>query len=243
MCREVCILPSGGVSSLPAAFLINQLLDVMQKQRKDVVPSCTVHPSEQLLYCESCDLVFCQQCEISVLKLQSFKNNFLPLNVLCLKFFYFDISSQKCTQHTVIPLSIALKRMSEIVVYRAKGRLRALDQAHVCVSQEIEQLDKNVDKILDQINCTFQEVTNTIENRRRDLIESVRIRRDEKRKVLKDQIEAITDEKKKLVKVIFMLLLGCFFYTKFPIFIPFSDVIFRICFLFSVLSYLQKIHC
>ncbi|KIH43533.1 hypothetical protein ANCDUO_26460 [Ancylostoma duodenale] len=46
--------------------------------------------------------------------------------------------------------------MSEIVVYRAKGRLRALDQAHECVSQEIDQLDKNVDKILDQINSTFQ---------------------------------------------------------------------------------------
>ncbi|KIH49258.1 hypothetical protein ANCDUO_20668, partial [Ancylostoma duodenale] len=45
------------------------------------------------------------------------------------------------------------------------------------------------------------EVSNTVENRRRDLIESVRVRRDEKRKVLKDQIEAITDEKKKLAKV------------------------------------------
>ncbi|VDP35230.1 unnamed protein product [Heligmosomoides polygyrus] len=44
------------------------------------------------------------------------------------------------------------------------------------------------------------EVSNTVENRRRDLIESVRVRRDEKRKVLKDQIEAITDEKKKLAK-------------------------------------------
>ncbi|PIO67382.1 hypothetical protein TELCIR_10871, partial [Teladorsagia circumcincta] len=111
MCREVCVLPAGGVHALPAAFLINQLLDVMQ------------------------------------------------------------------------------------------GRLRALDQAHVCVSQEIEQLDKNVDKIVDQINGTFQEVSNTVENRRRDLIESVRVRRDEKRKVLKDQIEAITDEKKKLAKM------------------------------------------
>ncbi|ETN83072.1 hypothetical protein NECAME_01871, partial [Necator americanus] len=30
MCREVCVLPAGGVSGLPAAFLINQLLDVMQ---------------------------------------------------------------------------------------------------------------------------------------------------------------------------------------------------------------------
>ncbi|RCN29086.1 hypothetical protein ANCCAN_25162, partial [Ancylostoma caninum] len=45
------------------------------------------------------------------------------------------------------------------------------------------------------------EVSNTVENRRRDLIESVRVRRDEKRKVLKDQIEAITDEKKKLAKI------------------------------------------
>ncbi|KAK6026592.1 hypothetical protein OSTOST_07428 [Ostertagia ostertagi] len=47
----------------------------------------------------------------------------------------------------------------------------------------------------------MNEVSNTVENRRRDLIESVRVRRDEKRKVLKDQIEAITDEKKKLAKI------------------------------------------
>ncbi|WKY01242.1 hypothetical protein Q1695_015330 [Nippostrongylus brasiliensis] len=175
MCREVCALPAGGVSALPASFLINQLLDVMQKQRKDVVPSCSVHPNEQLLYCECCDLVFCQECQSSVI-------------------------NKKCTQHTVVPFSIALKRMSEIVLYRAKGRLRALDIAHVSVSQEIEQLDKNVDKIVDQINVTFQEVSNAVESRRRDLIDSVRVRRDEKRKVLKDQIEAITDEKKKLSK-------------------------------------------
>uniref|UniRef100_A0A1I7XT29 Tripartite motif-containing protein 2 n=1 Tax=Heterorhabditis bacteriophora TaxID=37862 RepID=A0A1I7XT29_HETBA len=90
--------------------------------------------------------------------------------------------------------------MSEIVVYRAKGQLRVLDQAHASVTQEIDHLDKNVDRIVDQINGTFQEVSNIVENRRRDLIESVRVRRDEKRKVLKDQIENIADEKKKLAK-------------------------------------------
>ena len=47
----------------------------------------------------------------------------------------------------------------------------------------------------------FQEVSNLVENRRRELIEGVRQRRDEKRKVLKDQIEVISDEKKKLEKV------------------------------------------
>ncbi|VDO26081.1 unnamed protein product [Haemonchus placei] len=174
----LCPLSKDVISHVPKSYTftahVNNLF-FFQKQRKDVIPSCTVHPTEQLLYCECCDLVFCQQCQTSVI-------------------------NKKCTQHTVIPFSIALKRMSEIVVYRAKGRLRALDQAHVCVSQEIEQLDRNVDKIVDQINGTFQEVSNTVENRRRDLIESVRVRRDEKRKVLKDQIEAITDEKKKLAK-------------------------------------------
>ncbi|KIH50894.1 hypothetical protein ANCDUO_19024 [Ancylostoma duodenale] len=43
-----------------------------------------------------------------------------------------------------------------ITLDEIQGRLRALDQAHECVSQEIDQLDKNVDKILDQINSTFQ---------------------------------------------------------------------------------------
>ncbi|PAV66137.1 hypothetical protein WR25_07292 isoform G [Diploscapter pachys] len=175
LCRDVCVIPAGGVASFPGAFIINKLLDVMQKQRKDVVPSCAVHPSSELSYCECCDLVFCQSCQASLI-------------------------NKKCTQHTVIPFSIALKRMSEIVVYKAKGRLKALEQAHETVTQEIEQLDQNVDKILEQINTTFQEVSSIVENRRRDIIESVRVRRDDKRKVLKDQIEAITDEKKKLEK-------------------------------------------
>lgn len=46
--------------------------------------------------------------------------------------------------------------MSEIVVYRAKGRLRALDDAHVTVNREIVQLDGNVDKIVEQINAAIQ---------------------------------------------------------------------------------------
>ncbi|CAP27267.2 Protein CBR-NHL-3 [Caenorhabditis briggsae] len=175
LCREICAIPHGGVIAFPAAFFINQLLDVMQRQRKDVVPSCSNHPSDQLLYCETCDLVFCEHCQSSVI-------------------------NKKCDEHTVVPLSIAIKRMSEIVVYRAKGRLRALDDAHVAVNKEIVHLDGNVDKIVEQINAAIQEVSNLVENRRRVLIETVRVRRDEKRKVLKDQLEVIQDEKKKLQK-------------------------------------------
>ena len=61
---------------------------------------------------------------------------------------------------------------------------------------------------------TLQEVSSIVENRRRDIIESVRVRRDDKRKVLKDQIEAITDEKKKLEKVSLMNRLSFFFYNE-----------------------------
>lgn len=175
LCRDVCILPHGGVAHLPAAFLINQLLDVMQKQRKDVVPSCNVHSNEQLLYCECCDLVFCEHCQTSVL-------------------------NKKCTEHTVVPFSIALKRMSEIVLYRAKGRKRALETASGMVAKEISDLDANVDRIVEEINAAMQEVQSLVETRRRTLIEQVRVRRDEKRKVLKDQVEAIADEKKKMEK-------------------------------------------
>lgn len=63
MCREMAMLPVGGANGFPSSFLINQLLDLMQKQRRDVVPNCAVHQQEQLLYCEACDLVFCLHCD------------------------------------------------------------------------------------------------------------------------------------------------------------------------------------
>ncbi|CAJ0560718.1 unnamed protein product, partial [Mesorhabditis spiculigera] len=175
MCREVFALPQGGIHLLPAAFMINQLLDVMNKQRKDVVPHCALHPDDNMLYCEGCDLVFCQHCQQTA-------------------------TNKKCSQHTVIPLAIALKRMSEIMLYRTKNRLKSLEQAQTAINEEIRLLDENADTIVDQINSTFQEVSHIIEARRRELLESVRVRRDDKRKVLRDQVETLSDETKRLEK-------------------------------------------
>ncbi|CAJ0920462.1 unnamed protein product, partial [Mesorhabditis belari] len=141
----------------------------------DVVPHCAMHPCDNMLYCESCDLVFCQQCQETS-------------------------SNKKCSQHTVIPLAIALKRMSEIMLYRTKSRLKALEQAQTAINEEIRLLDTNADTIVDQINSAFQEVSHIIETRRRELLESVRVRRDDKRKVLRDQMESLSDEMKKLDK-------------------------------------------
>ncbi|KHN86459.1 Tripartite motif-containing protein 2 [Toxocara canis] len=172
MCREMAMLPAGGVVSFPSSFLINQLLDLMQKQRRDVVPNCSVHQQEQLLYCEACDLVFCLHCDAP--------------------------STRSCSEHTVVPFSIAIKRMSEIVVFKAKQCVASLNTAAANVECETIQLDKNVDKIVDELNSSFQEVSQLVENRRRELLDSVRVMRDQKRKVLRDQMEMIDAHRKRL---------------------------------------------
>lgn len=36
ICRELITIPRGGVSALPPSFLVNQLLDLMSRQRREV---------------------------------------------------------------------------------------------------------------------------------------------------------------------------------------------------------------
>lgn len=43
ICRELITIPRGGVSALPPSFLVNQLLDLMSRQRREVIPKCSVH--------------------------------------------------------------------------------------------------------------------------------------------------------------------------------------------------------
>jgi tripartite motif-containing protein 2/3 len=62
ICRELITLPRGGVSALPPSFLVNQLLDLMARQRRELVPKCASHVAQELLFCETCDCVFCSLC-------------------------------------------------------------------------------------------------------------------------------------------------------------------------------------
>lgn len=36
ICRELITIPRGGVPALPPSFLVNQLLDLMSRQRREV---------------------------------------------------------------------------------------------------------------------------------------------------------------------------------------------------------------
>lgn len=64
--------------------------------------------------------------------------------------------SLTCHNHTIVPFSIAIKRMSEILLYKANQCLRNLNRAQENVREEQEQLDTNVDRILDEVNASFQ---------------------------------------------------------------------------------------
>ncbi|XP_026684872.1 uncharacterized protein LOC103516770 [Diaphorina citri] len=97
ICREQITIPRGGVAALPPSFLVNQLLDLMSRQRRHIIPKCSTHNSQELLFCETCDTVFCLQCTGG-------SNH---------------SSTSGDSEHTIIPFSIAIKRMSEILLYKA----------------------------------------------------------------------------------------------------------------------------
>ena len=48
VCRELISIPAGGVQALPPSFLVNQLRDLMARQRREVVPKCSSHPNQVL---------------------------------------------------------------------------------------------------------------------------------------------------------------------------------------------------
>ncbi|XP_069683722.1 tripartite motif-containing protein 3-like isoform X2 [Periplaneta americana] len=175
ICRELITIPRGGVSALPPSFLVNQLLDLMSRQRREVIPKCSVHINQELLFCETCDTVFCTLCTGGS----------------------HSTSGTSC-EHTIIPFSIAIKRMSEILLYKANECISKLSQAQDAVTQELHRLDLATEHCLDQVNRTFQDVSALIEHRRQEMVTAVGTACEEKRKVLEEQLALIEGEKNKV---------------------------------------------
>jgi tripartite motif-containing protein 2/3 len=175
ICRELITIPRGGVSALPPSFLVNQLLDLMSRQRREVIPKCSVHINQELLFCETCDTVFC---------------------TLCTEGSHND-TTNSC-EHTIIPFSIAIKRMSEILLYKANECISKLTQAQEGVSSELRRLEAAKENCLDQINSTFQQVQAYLDNRKKEMIDTLNATCSEKRRVLEEQHSLIESEKNKV---------------------------------------------
>ncbi|KAG5898288.1 hypothetical protein JTB14_008631 [Gonioctena quinquepunctata] len=175
ICRELINIPRGGVSALPPSFLVNQLLDLMSRQRREVIPKCSVHINQELLFCETCDTVFC---------------------TLCTGGSHNDTASS--CEHTIIPFSIAIKRMSEILLYKANDCISKLTQAQEGVSAELGRLDSAKIVCLEKINDTFQQMQALLDQRKQELIENVNTMYTDKKRVLEEQHSLIENEKNKV---------------------------------------------
>lgn len=102
--------------------------------------------------------------------------------------------------HTVIPFSIAIKRMSEILIYKANECTAKLDTANDVVLEEIHRLDHMADDSFSEVNKLFEEVIEEVEKRRQVVLSEVKAKKDEKKKVLQDQIKIINKEKVEVEK-------------------------------------------
>ncbi|XP_066995573.2 tripartite motif-containing protein 3 isoform X2 [Anabrus simplex] len=175
ICRELINIPRGGVSALPPSFLVNQLLDLMSRQRREVIPKCSVHINQELLFCETCDTVFCTLCTGGS----------------------HSTTATSC-EHTIIPFSIAIKRMSEILLYKANECISKLTQAQDTVAQELHRLERATEHCMDHVNRTFADASTLLEQRRQEMVTAVGQACEEKRKVLEEQLALIEGEKNKV---------------------------------------------
>ncbi|XP_046745218.1 tripartite motif-containing protein 2-like isoform X4 [Diprion similis] len=176
ICRELITIPRGGVPALPPSFLVNQLLDLMSRQRREVIPKCSVHINQELLFCETCDTVFCTVCTGGS----------------------HAGTSPGCTEHTIIPFSIAIKRMSEILLYKANECISKLTQAQDSVSAELRRLETATERCLNAVDTEFAEIIARVERRKVELQAAVTAAARDKRHVLEEQHALIEAEKNKV---------------------------------------------
>ncbi len=152
---------------------MNQLIDLVKSQRRDLVPRCKKHSQEELLFCETCDTVFCSVCESHCRLAQN-------------------------SDHIVIPFSVAIKRMSEIICFKSNQCVNSFNLALVNVNQEIEKLNESVEQCGQQINASFDEISLLIEKKREETLSQLSKIKENKLKLLREQMQLISNEKLKV---------------------------------------------
>lgn len=174
ICRETITVPrAGGVSALPPSFIVNQLLDLVKNQRRDLVPRCTNHSNEELLFCETCDTAFCSICESHCRVISN-------------------------ADHIVIPFSIAIKRMTEIFLFKSNQCINSFNLSMANVQREIERLNETVENVAVTINDSFNELKAVIDRRKEETLKNLTRIKESKVQILTGQMQLIANEKKKV---------------------------------------------
>uniref|UniRef100_A0A5S6QEQ6 RING-type domain-containing protein n=1 Tax=Trichuris muris TaxID=70415 RepID=A0A5S6QEQ6_TRIMR len=170
ICREMVSIPRGGILALPPSFMVNQLIDLVNGRKRDVIPKCPLHSDEELLFCETCDKVFCPSC----------------------------CETNECQNHTVVPFSVAIKRMSEIMLYKANQCIKSLSKAAGNVQRELKSLEQSVEDVTVDINNAFVMLNKIVVRRKGELLQLVNEVKEAKSQILQDQLNIIQLEKMKI---------------------------------------------
>ncbi|KAL3320744.1 hypothetical protein Ciccas_000581 [Cichlidogyrus casuarinus] len=226
-CRESIAIPNSGPNTFPPAFIVNQLLDLLASQRRDLVPKCRIHPNQELLFCETCDEVFCADCRgrgnaADPCGGSQSTHPWDPAsdgnecgdqreaNSLCLDDGQLSLHSSSLSSsssnstsggplsHNVISFNVALKRCSEILLYKAHLCVQELNSAQEAVSAEIDRLDQNKDACIEAVTSSFSEIMELVKHRRNELLNVVRRISEDKRRSLTDQLQMIESERSKV---------------------------------------------
>lgn len=197
ICRQNITIPNGGISALPPSFLVNQLFDLVNKKPREFIPKCSVHIEQELLFCETCDCVFCDTCNNNNESDDSLTttsvNTTTNLSIS-------TVPKQQNKQHinevcTVVPFSTAIKRMSEILNYRSQQCSGKLDEARDNVQREIDKLESNCSDAIRDIGLAFEKIKTIVEEREKALLEETNKLHEYKKNVLLEQLRTIENEK------------------------------------------------
>ena len=189
ICHAGFTVPAaGGAAALPASFVVNQLLDLMsaaRNSRRDVVPKCAEHTACELMFCETCDRVFCVECEQRPTD-----------DTHCRNASSVSLTSSTAA-HNVVPFAIAIRRVSEILHYKATQCARNFDIAAAAVEEEMRRLDADTERCIDTISQAFSELTAAIAQRQCAVEASIHDLCRDKVSVLDEQLALIGAERRR----------------------------------------------
>ena len=113
-----------------------------------------------------------------------------------------------------------------------------MNEANDIVNEEIHKLSHNADACFERVNARFQSVIDCVEQQRQEVLSEVRSKRDEKKKVLEDQLQIIQQEKSKVdsdVQVVNEFEIWMQMYSKFKYF---WDQVHSFCFVLEICYFL-----
>jgi len=184
VCSAAFAVPPAGPTALPPSFVVNQLLDLMSSgSRRDVVPKCARHLTCELMFCETCDIVFCVECDLADNKPTLHSSSSTAM------------LTSSSAAHNVVPFAIAIRRVSEILQYKAKQCAKNLDTAAEAVQREMGRLDAEAERCVDTVNQAFSELIAAIEQRQQDVADNVRQLCRDKVRILQEQLALTAAER------------------------------------------------